>query len=143
MVTQFLDIVPPMRVIRSMINRLWGYEGEVLPSILTEVLCNWVLARSWHIHHSAMVLIDFTPKELPVWVVLKGVPPELITPEGVSWIASQVGSPVNKFVRDCLDTKVCVVCDVSEEIKLEMVVELEDDEVAKIQTEVPSVRTYK
>ncbi|CAN1268579.1 hypothetical protein LINPERPRIM_LOCUS13233 [Linum perenne] len=117
-----------------------------------EVLCNWVLARSWHIHHSAMVLrkwkrgitlIDFTPKELPVWVVLKGVPPELITPEGVSWIASQVGSPVNKFVRDCLDTKVCVVCDVSEEIKLEMVVELEDDEVAKIQTEVPSVRTYK
>ncbi|CAN1268582.1 hypothetical protein LINPERPRIM_LOCUS13233 [Linum perenne] len=36
MVTQFLDIVPPMRVIRSMINRLWGYEGEVLPSILTE-----------------------------------------------------------------------------------------------------------
>ncbi|CAN1339069.1 hypothetical protein LINPERPRIM_LOCUS38315, partial [Linum perenne] len=66
-------------------NRLWGYDGKVVIFVLsigfflvelpTVSLSEWVLARSWHIHHSAMVLrrwdqgiapLDFTPKEIPV-----------------------------------------------------------------------------
>ncbi|CAN1301672.1 hypothetical protein LINPERPRIM_LOCUS25065 [Linum perenne] len=35
-VAQFLGEVLPVRVIRSMINRLWGYEGEVVFSELSE-----------------------------------------------------------------------------------------------------------
>ncbi|CAN1301865.1 hypothetical protein LINPERPRIM_LOCUS25171 [Linum perenne] len=161
-VAQFLGEVPPARVIRSMANRLWGFEGEVIFSELSpgfflfefhsEALCNWVLERSWHIHHSAMVLrrwsygitpIDFSPKELPVWIVMKRVPPILINPEGVSWLATQVGRPINKFVRDGLDVKICVVKDVHEEVKSELVVELEDEQIVTIPIEVPQIRQYK
>ncbi|CAN1850262.1 hypothetical protein LINPERHAP1_LOCUS39769 [Linum perenne] len=161
-VAQFLGNAPPIRVIRSMINRLWGYEGEVVLYVLSEnfflfefnseALCNWVLARSWHIHLSAMVLrrwvkgispIDFSPKELTVWIVLKHVPPILINPEEISWLASQVGRPINKFVRDGLDIKVCVVKDILEEMKTEIVVELDEDECAVIALDVPESRTYK
>ncbi|CAN1215985.1 hypothetical protein LINPERPRIM_LOCUS460 [Linum perenne] len=107
MVAQFLGDVAPVRVIHNMINRLWGYEGEVvflelseglfLFEFNSESLCNWVLARSWHIHHSTMVLrrwaqgispIDFSPKEIPVWIVMKKVPPIFINPEGISWQAN-------------------------------------------------------
>ncbi|CAN1847873.1 hypothetical protein LINPERHAP1_LOCUS38698 [Linum perenne] len=28
-VAQFLGTIPPIRVIRNMLNRLWGFEGEV------------------------------------------------------------------------------------------------------------------
>ncbi|CAN1323838.1 hypothetical protein LINPERPRIM_LOCUS32868, partial [Linum perenne] len=50
-------------------------------------------------------------------LTLKGVPPSLVTPEGVSWLASQVGTHINKFVRDGLDVKVCVIKDVMVEVQ--------------------------
>ena len=75
---------PPVRVIASMINRLWGYEGKVLLSVLSPgfflfefpsvKLCEWVLGRTWHIHHSVMVLrkwnsvitlLDLEVKDVP------------------------------------------------------------------------------
>ncbi|CAN1217333.1 hypothetical protein LINPERPRIM_LOCUS981 [Linum perenne] len=42
--------------------------------------------------------------------------PALITSRGVSWLASQIGQPINKFIRDSLDVKVCVIKDISEAI---------------------------
>ncbi|CAN1796754.1 hypothetical protein LINPERHAP1_LOCUS21013, partial [Linum perenne] len=81
------------KVIRSVLNRIWGYEGEVTISILSEglflielrstKLCDWVIARSWHIHHATMILrmwtlgikpIDPSLKEVPVWITLNNVP---------------------------------------------------------------------
>ncbi|CAN1302335.1 hypothetical protein LINPERPRIM_LOCUS25407, partial [Linum perenne] len=109
------------------LNRIWGYEGEITISTLSEglflvefpslKLCEWVLARSWHVHHATMILrrwavglkcIESSPQEVPVWVTFKRVPPTLVTTEGISWLASQIGQPINKFVRDGLDIKVCV-----------------------------------
>ncbi|CAN1293628.1 hypothetical protein LINPERPRIM_LOCUS22102, partial [Linum perenne] len=46
--------------------------------------------------------------KLPLWIVLKEVPPILTTPLGISWLASQIGQPINKYVRDGLDVKICV-----------------------------------
>ncbi|CAN1291174.1 hypothetical protein LINPERPRIM_LOCUS21018 [Linum perenne] len=60
--------------------------------------------------------IDSSPKEVPAWVTFKKVPPALFTPEGVSWLASQIGQPINKFVRDGLDIKVCVIRNPSEQV---------------------------
>ncbi|CAN1254272.1 hypothetical protein LINPERPRIM_LOCUS8591, partial [Linum perenne] len=56
-------------------------------------------------------------------IVFKAVPPDLVTPKGISWLASQVGQSINKFVRDGLDVKVCVIKDVDDDSKtsLEMV----------------------
>ncbi|CAN1337798.1 hypothetical protein LINPERPRIM_LOCUS37758 [Linum perenne] len=74
---------------------------------------------------------------------MKKVPPILINPEGISWLASQIGRPINKFVWDGLDIKVCVVKDVLEEMKKEIVVELDEDEFAAIAIEVPELRKYR
>ncbi|CAN1289354.1 hypothetical protein LINPERPRIM_LOCUS20219, partial [Linum perenne] len=60
--------------------------------------------------------IDTSPKELPVWVTFKDVPPALVTHEGISWLATQIGTPINKFIRDGLDIKVCVVKNVEDEV---------------------------
>ncbi|CAN1787700.1 hypothetical protein LINPERHAP1_LOCUS17755 [Linum perenne] len=59
-VAQFVRMMPPIKVISSILNRLWGF-GEVvhvsllsprfilveLPSMET---CDWILTRSWHMH---------------------------------------------------------------------------------------------
>ncbi|CAN1247641.1 hypothetical protein LINPERPRIM_LOCUS6417, partial [Linum perenne] len=83
-------------------------------------LCEWVLERSWHIHNSGLILrrwekgvkpIDFSQASKPEWVEFQGVPPELITVDGVSWISSKVGKPMNKFVRDGTNVRVCVLRD--------------------------------
>ncbi|CAN1347820.1 hypothetical protein LINPERPRIM_LOCUS41253 [Linum perenne] len=68
--------------------------------------------------------IDFTPKEIPTRIILKVVPPALVTPKGISLLASQVGQPVNKFVRDGLDVKVFVIKDVDDEAKMNLEVVL-------------------
>ncbi|CAN1290913.1 hypothetical protein LINPERPRIM_LOCUS20920 [Linum perenne] len=74
---------------------------------------------------------------------MKTVPPDLITPEGVSWLASQIGRPINKFVRDELNVKVCIVKDSSKEMQEEIVVDTGEEEPVVIQIEVPKVRSYK
>ncbi|CAN1336936.1 hypothetical protein LINPERPRIM_LOCUS37370 [Linum perenne] len=85
------------------INRIWGYEGEVVVSRLeegfflfefaSESLAQWVVKRSWHIHHSVMILrrwqrkiapIVLALRRVPIWVIFKKVPPALITDEGIS-----------------------------------------------------------
>ncbi|CAN1217607.1 hypothetical protein LINPERPRIM_LOCUS1067 [Linum perenne] len=97
---------------------LWGYEGPVQVSCLSkgffllelhlEKLDEWVISRPWHIHHSALILrrwdegieaLDLMSKEIPTWIVLKVGHLSLITPEGISWIASQIGTKINKFTR--------------------------------------------
>ncbi|CAN1331278.1 hypothetical protein LINPERPRIM_LOCUS35261 [Linum perenne] len=53
--------------------------------------------------------IESSTREAPVWITFKKVLSAVVTPEGISWLASQVGYPINKFVRDGLDIKVCVI----------------------------------
>ncbi|CAN1317114.1 hypothetical protein LINPERPRIM_LOCUS30318 [Linum perenne] len=161
LVIQFLDSVPPLKVVRSVLNRLWGFEGEVVLSSLPDglylvelpsvKLCEWVLARSWHIHHSSMLLrrwthgikpIDTSPKELPVWITFKDVPPALVTHEGISWLATQIGTPINKFIRDGLDIKVCVVKDVGDEVPQSLTVVMDGGEQNIIFVECREPRKY-
>ncbi|CAN1300501.1 hypothetical protein LINPERPRIM_LOCUS24599 [Linum perenne] len=86
--------------------------------------------------------IDFTQKEVPTWIVLKAVPPALVTPKGISWLASQVGQPVSKFIRDELDVKVCVIRKVDEEVKPKLEVVLAGGEQCSIDVEYPKPRSY-
>ncbi|CAN1267951.1 hypothetical protein LINPERPRIM_LOCUS12977 [Linum perenne] len=44
--------------------------------------------------------LDLSEKPAPMWVSMENVPPQLITVEGVSWLGSQLGKPVNKFIRE-------------------------------------------
>ncbi|CAN1223163.1 hypothetical protein LINPERPRIM_LOCUS2009 [Linum perenne] len=74
---------------------------------------------------------------------MKKVPPVLVNTEGVSWLASQIGRTINKFVRDGLDVKVCIVNDVTEDTPNKIVVDVCEEKVAEIVIEVPQTRTYK
>ncbi|CAN1323508.1 hypothetical protein LINPERPRIM_LOCUS32762 [Linum perenne] len=148
LVAQFVGSVPPIRVITAVANRIWGYEGEVIISKLddgffllefaSEALANWVLKRSWHIHNSIMILrkweknikkVELAPESLPVWVVFKKVPPALMTDEGISWISSNLGDPVNRFVRTGLDVKVCLLRKLGAREVEEVSVTLEGEEI--------------
>ncbi|CAN0875644.1 hypothetical protein LINGRAHAP2_LOCUS10949 [Linum grandiflorum] len=48
-------------------------------------------------------------KEVPTWLTLTGIPPHLITNEGIGWVVSRIGEPINQFVRDMLTVNVCVL----------------------------------
>ncbi|CAN1315858.1 hypothetical protein LINPERPRIM_LOCUS29858 [Linum perenne] len=161
-VAQFIGNTPPIRVITAVVNRIWGFEGEVVVSRLddglflfefaSESLAQWVVKRSWHIHHSVMILrrwkqditpVDLSPRKIPVWVIFKKVPPALITDEGISWLASHLGDPVNNFVRNGLDVKVCLLLDPDVQEKKELSVTLKAEEPVLITIEYPQARAYK
>ncbi|CAN1289536.1 hypothetical protein LINPERPRIM_LOCUS20322, partial [Linum perenne] len=104
-------------------------------------LCEWVLARSWHIHNSWLILrrwtkgislVSFSPKATPKWIMFKKVPPVILNNEGISWIASKIGKPINKFVRDETNVRVCLLRDRSTLCPESINVELEDDDMACI-----------
>ncbi|CAN1768622.1 hypothetical protein LINPERHAP1_LOCUS10731 [Linum perenne] len=87
------------------------------------------MERAWRVHHAPLMLrrwyhdigpIDFSTKEVPTWVTIWNVPPQLVTPKGISWIASKIGRPMNHFVRDGLLIKVCVMCDESSDKPTEL-----------------------
>ncbi|CAN1302060.1 hypothetical protein LINPERPRIM_LOCUS25255 [Linum perenne] len=85
--------------------------------------------------------IDFTPAATPIWIEFQGVPPEAITNEGVSWLASKIGKPLNKFVRDGVNIRVCVLRDRAIPCPEKLVIEIKTDrfEVKVVQ---PKAREY-
>ncbi|CAN1318742.1 hypothetical protein LINPERPRIM_LOCUS30931 [Linum perenne] len=163
LVAQFIGNTPPIVVITAVGNRIWGFEGEVVVSRLddglflfekfaSESLAQWVVKRSWHIHHSVMILrrwkqditpVDLAPRKIPVWVIFKKVPPALITDEGISWLASHLGDPVNNFVRNGLDMKVCLLLDPDVQEMTELSVTLKAEDPLLIAIEYPQARAYK
>ncbi|CAN1323887.1 hypothetical protein LINPERPRIM_LOCUS32893 [Linum perenne] len=98
-----------------------------------------MILRKW----TSIKPIETSPNEIPVWLNFKGVPPTLITPQGLSWLASQVGQSINKFIRDGLDVKVCVLKDISKEVKTSFDVVLAEGEHRSIAIEYPELRSYK
>ncbi|CAN1241542.1 hypothetical protein LINPERPRIM_LOCUS5016 [Linum perenne] len=68
---------------------------------------------------------------------MKKVHAILIIPKGMSWLSSHIGRPLNKFVRDGLDIKVCIVKVVNEEIPGSIVVDIGEEEVVEIVIEIP------
>ncbi|CAN1308282.1 hypothetical protein LINPERPRIM_LOCUS27317 [Linum perenne] len=160
-VIQFLGSPPPFRVLVSMVNRLWGYEGQVIVSTLQDnffliefnsvKLCNWVLSRSWHIHNKSMIMrkwergiqpMVFSDSQNPEWIIFKKVPPDVISVEGVSWLCSLIGKPIKKFIREGLDVKVCIVrdkaCPCPEVLSLEMI----NEEIVNIEVVQVKPREY-
>ncbi|CAN1338917.1 hypothetical protein LINPERPRIM_LOCUS38276 [Linum perenne] len=161
MVGQFIGDGPPIKVIRSVANWLWGYEGKVevfqissgffLFEFTSVNLRDWVVQRSWHIHREPMIVRNYPgvepanfAKELkPVWVEFRGVPPELLTPEGVSWLATQLGKPVNKLVRNRFNVQVCVLRKELDDRFSELKVEMIEGKQAVIQINFLEGRVYK
>ncbi|CAN1262859.1 hypothetical protein LINPERPRIM_LOCUS11425 [Linum perenne] len=126
--------------------------GCYLFEFASEALCDWVMQRSWHIHTTLMVIrrwfpgiqpIDFSKELKPAWIELRNVPAELITPDGISWLATQFGKPVNKFVRLGFTIKVCVLRNPKEQEVSELRLDMGDDEPAVVRVLYPSGRIYR
>ncbi|CAN1314532.1 hypothetical protein LINPERPRIM_LOCUS29361 [Linum perenne] len=71
------------------------------------------------------------------------VPAELITPEGISWIATQFGKPVNKFVRLGFMIKVCVLRKPGLDDVSELKIDMGDDDPAVVKVSFLAGRSYK
>ncbi|CAN1339535.1 hypothetical protein LINPERPRIM_LOCUS38527 [Linum perenne] len=161
-VAQFAGTPPPFKVINAVVNRLWGYEGQVIVSkyldncFLFEFnsvrLCDWVLSRSWHIHNTSMLLrrwekgiqpLDLLAKNSLEWITLKNVPPAAISIKGISWIYSLLGKPWKKFVREGLDVNVCVLRDRAVVCPEIVMIELDDGEMCRVEVVQAKAREYK
>ncbi|KAJ4837688.1 hypothetical protein Tsubulata_036595 [Turnera subulata] len=114
-------------------------DGLILFQFPNEATYNRALSRGpWHVGGVPLMLWpwtsslkkkDLTTAILPVWVKLKHVPLELLTKEGLSYLASTLGTPLHTdqecskiFKSDCAN--VCVKVDFSKpllnELKLDI-----------------------
>ncbi|CAN1298893.1 hypothetical protein LINPERPRIM_LOCUS23987 [Linum perenne] len=142
-------------------NRLWGYEGQVIISTLQDNfyliefksvwLCDWVLSRSWHIHNKSMLMrrwesgiqpMVFSESQTPEWIIFKNVPPDVISVEGVSWLCSLIGKPVKKFIREGLDVKVCILRDKACVCPKTLSLEVENGEIVNVGVSQMIAREY-
>ncbi|CAN1302186.1 hypothetical protein LINPERPRIM_LOCUS25328 [Linum perenne] len=97
-----------------------------------------MLVRNWYREP-----VNFAKELKPFWVEFKEVPPELLTPEGVSWLATQLGKPVNKLVRNGFCVKVCVLRKASEGVISELVVEMSGGRLYTVTVSFLEGKVYK
>ncbi|CAN1241243.1 hypothetical protein LINPERPRIM_LOCUS4884 [Linum perenne] len=125
---QLFGTTPPLKVITYLMNSLWGLgepiyvsqisSGFLLIELLSLETQDWILARSWHVHHQPMILrrwhrgigpIDLSPHEKPAWITFSGVPLVLLTNGGsVGWRVNMGNLSMNLF--EMVHILVCVFC---------------------------------
>lgn len=134
LVGQFFGASPKLAFIRSIVDKLWGRSGrvEVIPLMGEGFMFKfsdpqtkiWVLEWGpWSIANRPILLRKWLPgltldkhslQKFPLWIMLRRVPLELLTPEGLSCIASAVGTPLSldkaieqrrrvQFARVCVE----------------------------------------
>ncbi|CAN1805842.1 hypothetical protein LINPERHAP1_LOCUS24437 [Linum perenne] len=160
-VAQFVGAPPPLKVVSAMLNRLWSLgepiyvsqisEGFLLVELDSVESQKWVLARSWHVHHQPMILrrwhkdiapLVFAPQEKLVWLTFSSVPPMLLTNEGISWLASQYGKPIHRFVREGFTVRVCVLRGNLENEKDELRIHMGKGDYRVVKVSFPVARSY-
>lgn len=100
--------------IHSTANYLWGQHGHISIKVLDNGLllfyfrsleaCAFVMENGpWHINNCHIILwhwerdiqlLDFKQRKVQVWVKLSKVPLELLTSQGLSYLASGLGNPI-------------------------------------------------
>ncbi|KAJ4843696.1 hypothetical protein Tsubulata_045944 [Turnera subulata] len=120
LIGQFMGNPPKIGLIQAMATKLWGRDGAVTAVPYKEDLylfkfpSDSSLSRAlhsgpWHIGGIPLLLrkwevniqpVDFSTSLIPVWVQLKHVPFELMTKEGLSYLASAIGKPLH-MTQDC------------------------------------------
>lgn len=148
--------------ISSVVNFLWGRNGPIhvldlgngllLFDLPSDEVKNWVLRNGpWHIHHSPLILrpwerdikpLDLKQNSQPVWVTLKNLPLELMTPNGISYVASGLGTPIcldkaTESFRKLGTARICVEIQMEADLKNTVPVMLEDGSILDVIVEYP------
>ncbi|KAJ4826950.1 hypothetical protein Tsubulata_043713 [Turnera subulata] len=115
LIGQFMGRAPKIGLISVMATKLWGKQGSILvspykarlflfrfptESSLSRALCGgpWYIGgvplflRQWSQNIGP---VDFTASAMPMWVQLQNVPFELLTSEGLSYLANALGKPLH------------------------------------------------
>ncbi|KAJ4850536.1 hypothetical protein Tsubulata_048069 [Turnera subulata] len=141
---------PKLGLIQAMAEKLWGRQGSVSAIPYKEGLYLFQfptdnsLSRAlhggpWHIGGIPLLLrtwdvnimpVDFSTSVIPVWVQMKHVPLELLTKEGLSYLASAIGKPLH-MNQDCSKlfttdrVNVCIDVDYSKPLLDELAIEID------------------
>lgn len=114
-VARFHGLIPPPAKIYSDLNPAWGKFGNIVIRTVSDTSClimipctstrDWVLrVRYWQAGNCAFSVYpwseegSFDLQELetaPTWAVLKNVPPQMYSLDGISVIASAIGEPLH------------------------------------------------
>ncbi|KAL0799621.1 hypothetical protein Bca101_054796 [Brassica carinata] len=150
-VAHFHGTRPPPGKIFADLNPVWGKFGDITIRTVSETSClifvpnvqtrEWVLQVGyWQVDHCAVSVFPWSSEGIleelelrfaPTWVILKNVPPQLYSLDGISVVASAIGEPLHteKSRLDPYhfgDTKVKVEIDLS--IDPPKIVEVRDSE---------------
>ncbi|KAG7543172.1 hypothetical protein ISN45_Aa07g030980 [Arabidopsis thaliana x Arabidopsis arenosa] len=114
-VAQFHGLIPPSGKIFSDLNPAWGKYGNIVVRTVSETSClimipcvstrNWVLQVGyWQAGNCAFSVYPWSSEaslqmlELstaPTWAILKNVPPQMYSLDGISVITSAIGEPLH------------------------------------------------
>lgn len=115
LIAQFHGLCPPSKRIFNDLNPIWGKFGNITVRLISETAAlifipslttrQWVVDIGfWHAGNCSCTVYPWSPEgplELedlqtaPTWAVLKNVPPQLYSLEGISVIASGIGEPLH------------------------------------------------
>lgn len=114
-VAQFHGLIPPPSKIYSDLNPAWGKFGNIVIRTVSDSSClimipcvstrEWVLQVGyWQAGNCAFSVYPWSPDgsleerdltSAPTWAVLKNVPPQMYSLDGISVIASAIGEPLH------------------------------------------------
>ncbi|KAF8053308.1 hypothetical protein N665_1435s0009 [Sinapis alba] len=114
-IAQFHGCCPAPTRIYNDLNPVWGKHGNITIHPLSQTAClifvlsvatrHWILEVGyWQVDNCALTAVPWSAKvslemqeltNAPTWVVLKNVPPQLYSLEGISVIASGIGEPLH------------------------------------------------
>ncbi|KAJ4821830.1 hypothetical protein Tsubulata_043996 [Turnera subulata] len=154
LIGQFVGNAPKIGFIHTILNKLWGRDGSITVSAYqdglflfqfpNEAAYTRALSRGpWHVGGVPLMLwpwtssfkkMDLTSAIFPVWIKLKHVPLELLTTEGLSYLASALGTPLHAdqdcskiFKSDCAN--ICVRMDFSKPLLNELKLDINGENV--------------
>lgn len=114
-VAQFHGICPPPAKIYADLNPIWGKFGNITVRIISETAAllfipsvttrEWVLEVGfWQAGNCSCTVYPWSPEgpleleelqSAPTWAILKNIPPQLYSLEGISVVASAIGDPLH------------------------------------------------
>ena len=161
-VAQFHGLCPSANRIFSDLNPIWGNFGDITVRIVSETVAlifipamntrQWVVdVGFWQAGNCSCTVYAWSPdglrdieelKTAPTWAILKNVPPQLYSLEGISVIASGIGVPLHteKSRLDSINigsTKVKVVIKLDSSLPSSVVVRDVQGNSARIEVEYP------
>lgn len=114
-IAQFHGLIPPPGKIYSDLNPAWGKHGNITIRTMSETSClilipcvstrQWVLQIGyWQAGNCAFSVFPWSPEaslempeltSAPTWAILKNVPPQMYSLDGISVITSAIGEPLH------------------------------------------------